>query len=252
MEKVSPNDIEWLLQSKENFQTGGSAYTQTQTKTQSIPKKKKKRRGLAWWLITISSFTFSLIILPFFILIRTAVYLNLNEAWNSWTSLGGGMLATVVFLTILMFIIFRKVKSKKMLFQIGASSVSMLVGGFTIYGLMYLNSVNAKTESVQEVYKSLHPILRIAVASVTLAENELVITDIKRTQDDYINMGLTPLQSSMHYVQEDGFVHAIDLRTIGHSELRNNSLELSLKLLGFKTIRHVGTADHLHVALPVK
>lgn len=249
MEKISQNDIEWLLQSKDNFQMGGSAYTKT--KPTSIPKKKKKR-SLLWWLTTISVFTFSLVVLPFFIQIRTAVYLNQIESWNGWASLGGGVVATIVFLSILMFIVFRKVKSKKMLFQIVSGSLTMLVGGFTIYGLMYLNSVNAKSESVQEVYQTLHPILRVTIASVTLAENELVITDIKRTQEDYVAMGLTPLQSSMHYVQEDGFVHAIDLRTIGHSELRNNSLEWSLKLLGFKTIRHVGTADHLHVSLPVK
>ena len=249
MEKISQNDIEWLLQSKDNFQTGGVAYSQSKPK--SAPAKAKKR-GLLWWLITVGVFVFSLVVLPFFILIRTAVYLNINEAWNGWTSLGGGALATILFLIVLMFIVFRKVKSKKLLFQIGASSVSMLVGGFIIYSLLYLNSVNAKSENVSEVYQSLHPILRVAVSSVTLAEHELVITDIQRTKEDYLSWGLTPLQSSMHYIQNDGFVHAIDLRTIGHSELRNNSLELTLKLLGFKTIRHVGTADHLHIALPAK
>lgn len=135
--------------------------------------------------------------------------------------------------------------------KLSVSAVSMLVGGFIIYGLLYLNSVNAKSDEIREVYRSLHPILRVAVTSTTLADNELVITDISRTQDDYIAMGLTPRQSSMHYVQPTGFVHAIDLRTIGHSELRNISLEWGLKLMGFQTIRHVGTADHLHVALPL-
>ena len=249
MQKVSQNDIEWLLQPKDNFQMGSSSSVKSDPTSNA---KKKKRRGPIWWLSVLSGFTVSLVVLPFFILIRTAVYLNLAEAWNGWAALGGGVLACVIFLTLLVAFIFRKVKSKKLLFKIGASGISMLVGGFTIYSLMYLNSVNAKSESVREVYQSLHPILRVAVSSVTLAENELVITDIQRSPDDYISMGLTPLQSSMHYVQDDGFVHAIDLRTIGHSELRNNALNWGLKVMGLKTIRHVGTADHLHVALPVK
>ena len=217
----------------------------------SASRSKKKRRGLLGWTFTLSFFSVSLLVLPFFILIRTAVYLNVNEAWNGWVSLLGGMGACVIFLSILFFILFRKVKNKKTIFQLISSGVSLLVGGFIIYGLLYLSSVNAKSDSVREVYRSLHPILRVAIATTTLADGDLVITDIQRTPEDYIAMGLTPRQSSMHYTQPSGFVHAIDLRTIGHSELRNNTLEWSLKLLGFQTIRHVGTADHLHIALPI-
>jgi hypothetical protein len=50
-------------------------------------------------------------------------------------------------------------------------------------------------------------------------------------------------------VQEDGYVHAMDLRTEGRTELRNRGIQLGFWLLGFSTLRHVGTADHLHVSL---
>lgn len=128
--------------------------------------------------------------------------------------------------------------------------MAMLVSGFTLYGVGYLKSVNAKTEAIKEVYNTLHPILRIAVASITLAENNLLITDIGRTKENYIAMGLSPRESSYHYVQPTGYVHAVDIRTIGHSELRNVTLKWALTFMGLQTIRHVGTADHLHVALP--
>ena len=248
MQKVSQNDIEWLLQSKDEFNPSRlSASSNSKSRTASP----KKRQSIGYYLSGFLFMAVSLVILPFFILIRTAVYLNISEQWNAWGALLGGTGACIVFLSLLFFFVFRKVKNKKMMAKLSVSAVSMFVGGFIIYGLLYLNSVNAKSDEIREVYRSLHPILRVAVTSTTLADNELVITDISRTQDDYIAMGLTPRQSSMHYVQPTGFVHAIDLRTIGHSELRNISLEWGLKLMGFQTIRHVGTADHLHVALPL-
>ncbi len=246
MEKVSQSDIDWLSQPKENF----DMFSKKKVENRPKATKSKKRRSIGYYVSGFIFMVVSLIVLPFFILIRTAVYLNLDQDWNAWVSLLGGMGATTLFLSLLFFFVFRKVKNKKTMVKITLSGISMLVGGFIIYGLLYLNSVNAKTEAIQEVYSTLHPILRVAVASTTLAERDLVITDIKRTQEDYIAMGLTPHESSMHYVQPTGFVHAIDLRTIGHSELRNTSLEWGLKLMGFQTIRHVGTADHLHVALP--
>ncbi|MBO6794072.1 MAG: hypothetical protein JJ895_09180 [Balneolaceae bacterium] len=248
MQKVSQNDIEWLLQKKEQFNPNTLS---SPSSISSKPSTKQKRRSIGYYLTGFLFMAVSLVILPFFILIRTAVHLNISEQWNAWGALLGGTGVCILFLSLLFFFVFRKVKNKKLMAKLCVSSISMLVGGFIIYGLLYLNSVNAKSDEIRDVYRSLHPILRVAVTSTTLADNELVITDISRTQDDYIAMGLTPLQSSMHYEQETGFVHAIDLRTIGHSEIRNVSLEWGLNLLGFKTIRHVGTADHLHVALPL-
>lgn len=243
MEKISQKDIDWLLNLKPDMRLDST-----------IREEKVKRLSLKRRIFKIV-FTILLIvalgIIPFFILIRTSIFLNLAKDWNGWAALIGGIIASTSLLGIYVLILFRKVKNKKLLAQFGLGGVAALVGGFCMYGLMYLSSVNAKTEDVREVYRSLHPILRVSVATATLAENDLVITDIRRTEEDYISWGLTPLQSSLHYEQKDGFVHAIDLRTIGHSEFRNKVLEWSLRSMGLQIIRHVGTADHLHVALPI-
>jgi hypothetical protein len=95
----------------------------------------------------------------------------------------------------------------------------------------------------------MHPVLRVAVSTVTLADNDLVVTDIERFEEDYASMGLPVNQTSFHYRQESGYVHAVDIRTIGHGFVRNALLRGSLEIMGFRTIRHVGTADHLHVEL---
>jgi hypothetical protein len=126
-----------------------------------------------------------------------------------------------------------------------------MVLGFSLFSLFYLSSVNAKNRDVQSVYRSMHPIMRVAISTVTLADSDLVITDIERFEEDYARMGLPVNQTSLHYRQESGYVHAVDIRTIGHGILRNAILRGSLELMGFRTIRHVGTADHLHVELPI-
>ncbi len=243
MEKVSQKDIDWLLNL--NPEKG----FEDSTRTEKVKKLSIKRRILKICVTLL--LIIALGIVPFFILIRTSVYLNLVQDWNGWAALVGGIIASTSLLGIYVLFLFRKVKNKKLLAQFGLGGVAALVGGFCIYGLMYLSSVNAKSDDIRQVYRSLHPILRVSVATATLAEKDLVITDIKRTEEDYISWGLTPLERSLHYEQKDGFVHAIDLRTIGHSEFRNKTLEWSLRAMGLQIIRHVGTADHLHVALPI-
>ncbi len=64
-------------------------------------------------------------------------------------------------------------------------------------------------------------------------------------------MGLQTMRRSLHYRQRDNYVHAVDLRTTGQSEWRNGLMPWYLQLVGFRTLRHVGTADHLHVSLPL-
>jgi hypothetical protein len=97
------------------------------------------------------------------------------------------------------------------------------------------------------VYTATHPLLRIAVSTLILVDRDAVITDLARTADDYPRMGLPIHPRSLHYRQEDGWVHAVDLRTRG--PLRSLLVEWYFRAMGFDTLRHVGTADHLHVAL---
>jgi len=62
-------------------------------------------------------------------------------------------------------------------------------------------------------------------------------------------MGLKSKNHSLHYRQSNGYAHAMDLRTNGRSEVRNFMTQTFFRLMGFKTLRHIGTADHLHVSL---
>jgi hypothetical protein len=242
MEQVSEKDIEWLLRLNQEFDYPKKV---RQEKQQRLSFKRKVTRAALWILLILA-----LGILPFFLLIKTSIYLNIQQGLNSWVSLIGGMGATIIILLFYIVLLFRKVENRKLLMKFSLGGVAVLVGGFCLYALLYLSSVNAKSDSVKEVYRSLHPILRVAVATTTLAEGDLVITDIKRAAKDYVKIGLPVNQSSLHFPQEDGFVHAVDLRTKGHSEIRNVLLSYSLKLMGFHTLRHVGTADHLHISLP--
>ena len=244
MEKLSQKELDWLLQPNDSFRMGIESGPEVQRRSAS-----PKRSPTKIFLLLLSGVLG--LIFPFFLLIRTSVYLIRTEQWNGWVALVAGSVVTILFLWFLFVIIFRRAKHKKIVYKIGIGSLSMMVFGFCMYGLMYLSGVNAKTENVRQVYRSLHPVLRVAVATTTLADKDLIITDIKRSPEDYRAMGLNPRQTSLHYPQKTGFVHAIDLRTIGHSEFRNKLLEISLKTMGFQTIRHVGTADHLYVALPL-
>lgn len=238
MEKISQKDIDWLLNLDKN-----------QPASSNLSPSKNKRI----WLRILAGlfFVFGLIVLPFFLLIRTSVFLNLEYGLNGWVALGGGIGATVLLLLVYIFVFFRKVPNKKLLLKFSLAGTATLVIAFCFYGVMYLSTVNAKNAEIQQVYRSMHPILRVAVATSTLADGDLVVTDIQRQPEDYTAMGIPLNQSSLHFPQKTGYVHAIDLRTIGRNEFRNFMLRSSFQIMGFKTIRHVGTADHLHISLPI-
>jgi len=190
-----------------------------------------------------------LITFPFYLLVRFSVYLTLTHGMGAWSSLSGGILATIGLLCFYLIILSFWVSNKKLLIKLGGLVARVMVLGYSLFSLFYLSGVNAKSEDIQSVYRSMHPILRVAVSTVTLADNDLVITDIERIEEDYARMGLPINPASLHYRQESGYVHAVDIRTNGRGTVRNALLRGSLELMGFRTIRHVGTADHLRVEL---
>ena len=65
-------------------------------------------------------------------------------------------------------------------------------------------------------------------------------------------MGLSANDGSLHYRQHDGYTHAADLRTVGRGAVQNRLVQLYFWSMGFGTLRHAGTADHLHVELRVR
>lgn len=208
------------------------------------------------WLLKTLSVLFQLslmIALPFILIIRGSVFLYEHYHWYHWLALL--VMFGVSFLLLLVYVVMvydwvvgsnkvsrtgLKVKSYIVIF------ILLLYGGYT---LVNLSGANAKTEKVRKEFTSLHPLMRIAVGTVLFMDQSVLITDLSRIKEDYKKMGLKSIKNSLHYEQRTGYVHAMDLRTKGHSEIRNRLLEFYFRIMGFNTLRHVGTADHLHVSL---
>ena len=97
-----------------------------------------------------------------------------------------------------------------------------------------------KSEEVRAEYSGLRPLLRMAVSVFVLADADALITDADRTPDFYARAGLPAIESSLHFRQDDGFVHALDLRTINRPEWRNLAAQLAFRAMGFHTLRYGG------------
>jgi uncharacterized membrane protein len=211
----------------------------------------KRRPFLVRCVLLVSSLT-SLVLLPFAVLIRVSTYLYSGHATQTWIALAGGVAATVLVVTLYSAVVSKKLTGKARVSVLAKHVALPLVLAYCAYTLLYLSNVNATSPGVREYYRSLHPMLRTAVSSVILVDSDVVITDLHRTPEDYAAMGLPAREESLHYRQSDGFVHAMDLRTVGRPEWRNSAIELYFRAAGFETLRHVGTADHLHISLPVQ
>ena len=218
-------------------------------------KKKGKEKGSHNLVVRVllSAVKFVLLLtLPFLLLIRTSVFLYLNFGWNSWLAIGGAIVVTSLVLMVYVAFVTGRFGTRRMFSVNSARFSAAVVLVYCIYTLVYISGANTKTDDVRATYNSLHPIMRIGVASIILVDNDLMITDGRRTREDYARMGLPARESSYHFVQDDGFVHAMDIRTVGVQEWQNVLLAGYFRLAGFQTLRHVGTGDHLHVSLRVR
>jgi hypothetical protein len=196
----------------------------------------------------------AMVALPFIVYVRTSVGLYSTGGLSPWLSVFGAAAVTVALVSAYAAWLSRRFKGQG---RVRAKSIMQWValptaGAWCLYSLLYLSSGNAKSEDVRQYYRSLHPVLRVAVATAILGDGNMVITDMRRVAGDYTRMGLPINDRTKHYEQKNGWVHAVDLRTRGRGQVRNLLLELYFQLMGFQTLRHVGTADHLHVQLPVR
>ncbi|MGI9628879.1 MAG: hypothetical protein ACR2QM_18740 [Longimicrobiales bacterium] len=192
-----------------------------------------------------------LLVLPFLLLVRTSVWLQASGFGSAWLPLLGGVLATTLLLVIYGLVATRRIKGSWGLPPFVRKTLIALVGAYALYGVVYVSAGNTKSQDVRSGYASVNPVLRLATATLVLADRGLMVTDASRTLEDYQRMGLAPNEASLHFVQPNGWVHAVDLRTIGRSRWRNGFMSLYFWTMGFTTRRHRGTADHLHVSLPV-
>lgn len=192
----------------------------------------------------------AIITLPFFALLETSILLYRHAGVPTWPALACGVLATFLVLLLYAAGLSGLIAGRARLSRWMVRAVAGIVGAYTLYALIYLSSMNVKAPQLREEYRSLHPLLRLATATLVLADRGLVITDMERRLEDYEAMGLPPFERSLHRLQVDGYSHAVDLRTLGRPEWRNVAVAAYFRVLGFRTLRHVGTADHLHVSLP--
>lgn len=212
----------------------------------------KKSHPYSFRWIFVKSLLFVLALAaPFYVLIRTSVFAYSEYQLNGWIALATGVLATVGLLVIYITILAFRFRQNYRVVSTLIRGITFLVISFTLYGLLYYSSINTKEPEIREYYRSMHPILRVTLATVSLADSELLVTDIQRSQQDYVSMGLPENDNSLHYVQKNGYVHAVDLRTVGRPFWQNWITAGMLEILGLETYRHVGTADHLHVYLPL-
>lgn len=204
-------------------------------------------KKLSAWLILL----LSAVVVPFLVLVRTSNYLYQTYHFNGWAALAAGVMATILLLIGYGCYISYRYRKSFRVHKYLVRGIIVLVSAYTLYGVLYYSSLNTKTDEINSYYRSLHPIMRVALTTITLADSDLVITDIRREPDDYSRMGLPENQQSLHYVQSNGYVHAVDLRTTGRPEWQNWLIRMAFNLTGLESIRHVGTADHLHIYLPL-
>lgn len=204
----------------------------------------KKLSGLLFMFVVCS-------VLPFLVLVRTSVFVYERYAMNGWLALALGVAMTIMLLLLYAAFISYRIKQTARIHKYVRRAITVLVLAYCGYGLLYFSGVNAKSEEVESYYRSLHPILRVTMTTTLLVDDELVVTDMQRSPEDYTAMGLPVNNESLHYVQQTGYVHAIDIRTLNRPEWKNWLIRASFSVLGMNTLRHTGTADHLHISLPV-
>jgi hypothetical protein len=190
-----------------------------------------------------------LAVLPFVLLIRGGVLLYQWWGLGTWPSLTLAAVATLWLLAVYAVAAGRWVGARKELRRLFARGAMGIGGAYLVYALVFVASANVQSAGVRAEYRSLHPLLRVASSSIILLDADAVITDAARVREDYAAMGLPPREASLHYRQANGYVHALDLRTTGRAGLRNLTVQIAFRVLGFRVLRHVGTADHLHVSL---
>jgi hypothetical protein len=165
---------------------------------------------------------------PFYLLVASSVELYRGFAFPSWLALAGGIAMTGALLLLYVAWGWRRLGLRRPMPRAMIRVVFGLVATYCLYSLVYLSSLNVKDDDLRTRFGSLHPLLRMATSTLILVDGDLIITDMIREPADYARMGLPLYERSLHFAQADAYFIT----------------------LGFRTLRHVGTADHLHVSLP--
>jgi hypothetical protein len=192
-----------------------------------------------------------LVALPFVVLVRGSVYFYENRGWPGWLAVIAAGSSTLMLVALYGAWLTRRFSGRAHFTNVLKLVALPLVLGYGSHALVFLSSANTSGEAVRKEYRATHPLLRLALSTLILAKPDLLITDLARVPADYPRMGLPVNDLTLHYRQRDGWAHAVDLQTGGRGEIVNRFVEIYFRIMGFRTLRHVGTADHLHVELPL-
>lgn len=212
------------------------------------PRRKKPRRRLALEILIGVARVAAVVALPFLAYVRTAAFLY-HHGTPTWIALTISALITLGIVAAYVAWFARRFRGRARIQRMLRWVALPTAAAWCLYSAIYLARVNTKSDEVHRYYSSVHPILRIALSTVILIDADLVVTDARRAPQDYTRMRLPINGRTKHYEQPDGWVHAVDLRTLGHGEIQNRLVQAYFAVMGFSTLRHVGTADHLHVQL---
>jgi hypothetical protein len=204
------------------------------------------RTALRWLVAVVAIAT-----LPLLILVRLSVWFYTDYGLWPWiAAVSGAVSGALVFVVAVLIVIKGTTGSFRTptYFKRAVFGLALVYCG---YSALVVSAGNAKSKEVRATYTSLHPSLRLALSTWMLADSRLVITDAEREVEDYARMGLPRNEASLHLVTSSGYVHAVDLRAIGRPEWRNFLTTVYFKAMGFRALRHGGTADHLHVSISV-
>jgi uncharacterized membrane protein (UPF0136 family) len=242
-------------------QGGARRKTAGDGRRSSVPSRRRRgrrrspgrpAREIARLILKLAGLAVLAVVAPFFVLIRTTTFLYLHAGTGTWGSLALAAAATFLLLAGYAAVASRHLKGRFRVSPFLLRGLAVLVAAYFLYWLLYLSGAHAKGDAVRSEYRSLHPHLRLALGTLVLLDGNLLVTDASRRVQDYAAMGLPANERSLHLRQPDGYAHAADLRTNGRSWLRNAATVAYFRALGFGTLRHVGTADHLHVSYPVR
>jgi hypothetical protein len=224
------------------------------------PRRARPTVRRPWWRLTAQDVTpatlalakgLLIVALPFLVYVRGSVELY-NRGFAPWLAvLTAALLTAGVVIGIAAWISRRYAGRARVLSAVRWIVVPIIVA-WCAFGVFRLSSDNVKSEDVRAYFSQVHPVLRVALATAILADPSMMVTDLGRVAADYPRMGLPVNERTKHYRQPNGWVHAVDLRTRERGEIRNRLLQFYFWTMGFYTLRHVGTADHLHVQLAVR
>ena len=193
----------------------------------------------------------AVVALPFLVYVRASVYLY-RHGVHPWIAILFAAIITCGIVSGFVILIARRFRGRARVPTVVKWAALPIVFAWCVYAAFYLSRVNVKNDAVRAYYSAVNPILRVALSTIVLIDPDLVVTDMGRVRADYRRMGLRVNDRTQPYVQPDGWVHAVDLRTRGRGVIRNRVVQLYFWSMGFSTLRHVGTADHLHVQLATR